>query len=166
MNAYDRADEERMFGALPRYTTSCERSFSYCHFFKHLVTGDLLKKGYSRAYTQGFKAEGEVEVVFQEMKLVGCEALLLMAFSSFQPYKGATGAAKFVTSTLGNTLGGVTRTVGGVAGTAGRGVGDTITSATGSAGEPIGNALSNVSSGLENGAKRVAQGTEDAGKWK
>lgn len=95
MNACDRADEERMFGALPRYTTSCERSFSYCHFFKHLVTGDLLKKGYSRAYTsraytQGFKAEGEVEVVFQEMKLVGCEALLLMAFSSFQPCKLAT----------------------------------------------------------------------------
>ncbi|KAJ5543498.1 hypothetical protein N7535_005922 [Penicillium sp. DV-2018c] len=60
--------------------------------------------------------------------------------------KGATGAAKFVTSTLGNTLGGVTRTVGGVAGTAGRGIGDTISSATGSAGEPIGNVLSNTSS--------------------
>ncbi|CAI7611126.1 unnamed protein product [Penicillium palitans] len=80
--------------------------------------------------------------------------------------KGVTGAAKFVTSTLGNTLGGVTRTVGGVTGTAGRGIGDTITSATGSAGEPIGNALGSASSGLENGAKRVAQGTEDAGKWK
>lgn len=80
--------------------------------------------------------------------------------------KGVTGAAKFLTSTLGNTVGGVTRTVGGVAGTAGRGIGDTITSATGSAGEPIGNALGSASSGLENGAEWVARGTENAGKWK
>ncbi|OQD67189.1 hypothetical protein PENDEC_c042G01559 [Penicillium decumbens] len=50
--------------------------------------------------------------------------------------QGATGAAKWVTSTLGNTVGGITRTVGGVAGTATRGIGDTITSATGSAGKP------------------------------
>ncbi|CAI7622377.1 unnamed protein product [Penicillium glandicola] len=79
--------------------------------------------------------------------------------------KGVTGAAKFVTSTLGNTVGGVTRTVGGVAGTAGRGIGDTITGATGSAGEPVGNALSSASSGLESGVKRVADGAENAGKW-
>jgi hypothetical protein len=80
--------------------------------------------------------------------------------------KGATGAAKFVTSTLGNTLGGVTRTVGGVAGTAGRGIGDTINSATGSVGEPIGNVLGSATTVLEDGTKRVAKGVEDVGKWK
>ncbi|OQE11359.1 hypothetical protein PENVUL_c002G01295 [Penicillium vulpinum] len=89
----------------------------------------------------------------------------IMPFETNQD-KGATGAAKFVTSTLGNTVGGVTRTVGGVAGTAGRGIGDTITGAAGSVGEPVGNALGSASSGLESGAKRVAQGAEDAGQWK
>lgn len=39
---------------------------------------------------------------------------------------GVTGAAKFVTSTLGNTVGGVTNTVGGVVGAAGRGVAETV----------------------------------------
>lgn len=52
--------------------------------------------------------------------------------------EGATGAAKFLTSTLGNTLGGVTRTVGNVTGAATRGIGDTVTAATGEAGKPIG----------------------------
>ncbi|KAJ5788667.1 hypothetical protein N7457_003657 [Penicillium paradoxum] len=88
-----------------------------------------------------------------------------MPFESNQD-KGATGAAKFVTSTLGNTVGGVTRTVGGVTGTAGRGIGDTITGATGSAGESIGNALGSASTGLEDGTKRVAKGVEDAGQWR
>ncbi|OKL58487.1 hypothetical protein UA08_06295 [Talaromyces atroroseus] len=54
---------------------------------------------------------------------------------------GATGATKFVTSTLGNTVGGLSRTAGNVTGAASRGVGDTINSATGSAGRPVGDAL-------------------------
>ncbi|OQD84323.1 hypothetical protein PENANT_c013G09355 [Penicillium antarcticum] len=69
--------------------------------------------------------------------------------------KGVTGAAKFVTSTFGNTVGGVTRTLGGVTGTAGRGIGDTITSATGSTGEPVGNMLGSATTGLEDGAKQT-----------
>ncbi|GLA02915.1 hypothetical protein AnigIFM60653_002486 [Aspergillus niger] len=79
---------------------------------------------------------------------------------------GVTGAAKFVTSTLGNAVGGVSRTVGGVTGAAGRGVGDTITGATGSAGKPVGDALGSVGSGVEDGARKVAKGIEDAGQWK
>lgn len=79
---------------------------------------------------------------------------------------GVTGAAKFVTSTLGNTVGGVSRTVGGVTGAAGRGVGETITGATGSLGKPLGDALANAGTGVENGAKDVARGVEDAGEWK
>lgn len=79
---------------------------------------------------------------------------------------GATGATKWVTSTLGNTVGGVTRTVGGVAGVASRGVGDTISSATGSAGKPVGDALGSAGSGMSGGAKAVAKGVEDAGQWK
>jgi hypothetical protein len=79
---------------------------------------------------------------------------------------GVTGAAKFVTSTLGNTVGGVARTVGGVTGAATRGVGDTITSATGSAGKPVGDAIGSAGTGVEDGAKRVAGGVEDAGQWR
>lgn len=86
-------------------------------------------------------------------------------FSSSQD-TGVTGAAKFVTSTLGNTVGGVSRTVGGVTGAAARGVGDTITSATGSAGKPVGDALGSVGTGVEDGANRVAKGVEDAGQWR
>ncbi|RAK94020.1 hypothetical protein BO79DRAFT_249243 [Aspergillus costaricaensis CBS 115574] len=78
---------------------------------------------------------------------------------------GVTGAAKFVTSTLGNAVGGVSRTVGGVTGAAGRGIGDTITGATGSAGKPVGDALGSVGSGVEDGARKVAKGIEDAGQW-
>lgn len=107
---------------------------------------------------------------------------------------GVTGAAKFVTSTVGvrflvptlsfsfpipqfpqlltlrfplqNTVGGLARTVGGVAGAAGRGIGDTITGATGSAGKPLGDGLGNAASGVESGTKKVAEGVEDAGQWK
>ncbi|KAH0837052.1 hypothetical protein Z517_04255 [Fonsecaea pedrosoi CBS 271.37] len=80
--------------------------------------------------------------------------------------EGATGAAKFVTSTVGNTIGGLTRTVGGITGAAGRGIGDTITGATGSAGKPLGDGLANALTGVENGARKVARGVEDAGQWK
>jgi hypothetical protein len=48
---------------------------------------------------------------------------------------GITGAAGFVGSTLGNTVGSVSRTVGNVAGAATRGVGDTVTAATGQYGK-------------------------------
>jgi hypothetical protein len=80
--------------------------------------------------------------------------------------KGVTGAAKFVTSTLGNAVGGVGRTAGNITGAAGRGIGDTITSATGSAGKPVGDALHSVGTGVENGANNVARGVENAGRWK
>ncbi|KAL4933943.1 uncharacterized protein BDV17DRAFT_286748 [Aspergillus undulatus] len=52
--------------------------------------------------------------------------------------KGATGAAKFVTSTLGNTVGGLSSTVGGVAG---------------STGKPVGDALGSAGTGLEDGLR-------------
>lgn len=76
---------------------------------------------------------------------------------------GATGAAKWVTSTVGNTVGGVTRTVGNVTGAASRGLGDTINSATGS--KPVGDAIGKAGSGVQGGAESVAKGVEDAGKW-
>ncbi|KAI0129622.1 hypothetical protein BJ170DRAFT_681115 [Xylariales sp. AK1849] len=77
--------------------------------------------------------------------------------------QGATGAAKFVTSSVGNVVGGISRTVGNVTGAAGRGVGDTITGATGSAGKPVGDALGSLGTGVENGASGVAKGVENAG---
>ncbi|KAI4121411.1 MAG: hypothetical protein LQ338_006381 [Usnochroma carphineum] len=80
--------------------------------------------------------------------------------------KGATGAAKFVTSTVGNTVGGLGRTVGGIVGAGGRGLGQTVTGATGSAGQPIGEALESLGNGIEGGTKNVSKGVEDAGKWK
>lgn len=73
------------------------------------------------------------------------------------------GAAKWFTSTVGNTVGGVTRTAGGVTGAATRGLGDTINNATGS--KPIGDALGKAGSGVQSGAENVARGVEDAGKW-
>ncbi|TEA16757.1 hypothetical protein C8034_v000922 [Colletotrichum sidae] len=79
---------------------------------------------------------------------------------------GVTGAAKFVTSTLGNTVGGVTRTIGNVTGAATKGVGDTITSAGGSTGRPVGDGISNVGGGLQNALNSVGKGAEDAGQWK
>ncbi|KAL4774185.1 hypothetical protein BDW60DRAFT_205363 [Aspergillus nidulans var. acristatus] len=71
---------------------------------------------------------------------------------------GVTGAAKFVTSTLGNTVGGVSKTLGGVTGAATRGLGDTVNSATGSTGRPVGDALGNVGTGLEDGLKKDITG--------
>ncbi|KAH7374938.1 hypothetical protein B0T11DRAFT_269413 [Plectosphaerella cucumerina] len=85
---------------------------------------------------------------------------------SKQEDNGATGAVKFVTSALGNTVGGVSRTVGNVTGAATRGVGDTITGATGSAGRPIGDGLGNIGTGVENAANSAGKGVEDAGQWK
>ncbi|KAI1141385.1 hypothetical protein F5Y05DRAFT_409940 [Hypoxylon sp. FL0543] len=79
---------------------------------------------------------------------------------------GVTGAAKFVTSTVGNAAGGVGRTAGNVVGAAGRGLGDTITSATGSAGKPVGDALGSVGTGVQSGADSVSKGVENAGQWK
>ncbi|KAL8758921.1 MAG: hypothetical protein Q9199_001145 [Rusavskia elegans] len=71
--------------------------------------------------------------------------------------KGATGAAKFVTSTVGNTVGGLGRTVGGVVGAGGRGLGQTITAATGGAGKPVGEAIESLGNGVENGAQNVSK---------
>ncbi|KZP20640.1 hypothetical protein FIBSPDRAFT_861383 [Athelia psychrophila] len=79
---------------------------------------------------------------------------------------GVTAGLTFVTSTLGNTVGGVTRLTGGVLGAAGRGVGDTITGATGSAGRPVGDGLGGLANGLEDGTKRAAKGVEDLGTGK
>jgi len=79
---------------------------------------------------------------------------------------GVTGAARFVTSSVGNLVGGVARTAGNVTGAAGRGVGDTITGATGSAGKPVGDALGALGSGVENGANDLGKGVERAGEWK
>ncbi|KAL4868566.1 hypothetical protein BDV12DRAFT_197093 [Aspergillus spectabilis] len=62
--------------------------------------------------------------------------------------QGVTGAAKFVTSTLGNTVGGVSKTVGG------------------STGKPVGDALGNIGSGLEDGLNNIGKGIENAGQWK
>ena len=42
-----------------------------------------------------------------------------------QQESGVTSGVKFVTSTIGNTVGGVTNTVGGVVGALGRGIGET-----------------------------------------
>jgi phage-related protein len=77
---------------------------------------------------------------------------------------GVTAGVKFVTSTVGNTVGGVTRTVGGVVGAAGRGVGHTITGATGRAGKPVGDGIAGTTTGIENAANNVARGVEDAGR--
>lgn len=79
---------------------------------------------------------------------------------------GITGAAKFVTSTVGNAAGGLGRTAGNVTGAATKGVGDTITSATGSAGKPIGDAITNVGAGIQQGTDSVSKGVENAGQWK
>ncbi|KAI4143191.1 MAG: hypothetical protein L6R39_004669 [Caloplaca ligustica] len=96
----------------------------------------------------------------------------LISFPTMSPLdsdtndKGATGAAKFVTSTVGNTVGGLGKTVGGIVGAGGIGLGQTVTGATGSAGKPIGDALESLGEGVESGVKNVSQGVEDAGKWK
>ncbi|KAK3329873.1 hypothetical protein B0H66DRAFT_597435 [Apodospora peruviana] len=79
---------------------------------------------------------------------------------------GATGAAKTVTSTLGNTVGGLTNTVGGVVGAASRGIGETVTGATGGMGKPLGDGIANIGTGVEGGAASVSKGVKDAGEWK
>ncbi|KAL2443615.1 hypothetical protein ABEF95_007922 [Exophiala dermatitidis] len=90
----------------------------------------------------------------------------IMPINTSSSDEGATGAAKFVTSTVGNTVGGLVRTVGGITGAAGRGLGDTISGATGSVGKPLGDGLANAASGVEGGTNRVAKGVENAGEWK
>jgi hypothetical protein len=79
---------------------------------------------------------------------------------------GITGAGKVVTSTLGNTVGGLANTVGGVVGAASRGLGETVTSATGGLGKPVGEGVANIGTGVESGVANVAQGVKDAGEWK
>ncbi|KAK3330705.1 hypothetical protein B0H66DRAFT_544671 [Apodospora peruviana] len=79
---------------------------------------------------------------------------------------GASGAAKTVTSTLGNTVGGVTNTAGGILGAAGRGIGDTVNSVTGEAGRPVGDGISNIGSGIEGAGQQASQGVKNAGEWK
>ncbi|KAI5455905.1 hypothetical protein BGZ63DRAFT_368233 [Mariannaea sp. PMI_226] len=80
--------------------------------------------------------------------------------------EGDIGAAQFVTSTLGNTVGGSTRTVGNVAGAATRGLGDTVSSAKGEAEKPVGDAVVNIGTGLQEGLDSVSKGVENAGQWK
>ncbi|KAK3382738.1 hypothetical protein B0T24DRAFT_672698 [Lasiosphaeria ovina] len=79
---------------------------------------------------------------------------------------GVTGAGKMVTSTVGNTVGGLTNTVGGVVGAASRGIGETVTGATGGLGKPLGDGIANIGTGLEGGVASVSQGVKDAGEWK
>lgn len=79
---------------------------------------------------------------------------------------GVTGAGKTVTSTLGNTVGGLTNTVGGVVGAATRGIGETVTGATGGLGKPLGDGIANIGTGVEGGVAHVSQGVKDAGEWK
>jgi hypothetical protein len=83
-----------------------------------------------------------------------------------QQESGATAGAKFVTSTVGNTVGGLTNTVGGLVGALGRGVGETIEGATGNAGRPVAKGLTDVTNGIEKGSNDVAGGVKRAGEWK
>ncbi|GKT92022.1 hypothetical protein Ct61P_09872 [Colletotrichum tofieldiae] len=73
---------------------------------------------------------------------------------------GVTGGAKFVTSALGNTVGGITKTVGNVTNAATTGLGDTITSATGSAGRPVGDGITNLGQGLGVPSTRSARASK------
>ncbi|KAF2262402.1 hypothetical protein CC78DRAFT_582705 [Lojkania enalia] len=73
-----------------------------------------------------------------------------------QQESGVTSGVKFVTSTVGNTVGGVTNTVGGVVGALGRGVGETLEGATGSAGRPVARGISDATTSVEDGANRIA----------
>jgi hypothetical protein len=75
-----------------------------------------------------------------------------------------TSGVKFVTSTVGNTVGGVTNTLGGVVGALGRGVGETLEGATGSAGRPVARGIADVSTSLEKGANDVAVKRAGEGK--
>ncbi|KAK8224005.1 hypothetical protein BKA81DRAFT_348971 [Phyllosticta paracitricarpa] len=79
---------------------------------------------------------------------------------------GVSSGVKFVTSTVGNTVGGLLNTVGGVVGAAGRGVGETLEGATGSAGRPVARGVADAASGVEDGTGRIARGVKDAGQGK
>ncbi|KAK0902275.1 hypothetical protein LTR91_019087 [Friedmanniomyces endolithicus] len=81
-----------------------------------------------------------------------------------QQESGAEGAAKGVTSTLGNAAGGLSKTVGGVVGATGRGLGDTINSTTGT--KQAGDSLQGVTGGIEDGANSAGKGAENAGQMK
>ena len=77
-----------------------------------------------------------------------------------------TGAANFLTSTLGNTVGAVGKTAGSVTGAAARGVGDTVNAATGDYVKPVGDGVGNIGTGIQGGLDSVSKGVEDAGNWK
>lgn len=83
-----------------------------------------------------------------------------------QQESGVTSGVKFVTSTVGNTVGGVTNTVGGVVGALGRGVGETLEGATGSAGRPVARGIADATTSVEDGANRIAGGVKRAGEGK
>jgi hypothetical protein len=83
-----------------------------------------------------------------------------------QQDSGATAGVRFVTSTIGNTIGGLTNLVGGVVGAASRGLGETIEGATGSAGRAVGRGIADAGTGIEGGSHRIAKGVKDAGYGK
>ncbi|KAK7179057.1 hypothetical protein PSPO01_14897 [Paraphaeosphaeria sporulosa] len=83
-----------------------------------------------------------------------------------QQESGVTSGVKFVTSTVGNTVGGVTNTVGGVVGALGRGVGETLEGATGSAGRPVARGIADATTSIEDGAGKIAGGVKRAGEGK
>ena len=80
----------------------------------------------------------------------------------FNNNSGAKDGVTAVTSTVGNTVGGLTNTVGGIVGAAGRGVGSTVNNATGT--KAAGDSLAYITDGVENGASSLAKGAENAGK--
>ncbi|KAK4231461.1 hypothetical protein QBC38DRAFT_223186 [Podospora fimiseda] len=80
--------------------------------------------------------------------------------------KQATGLGKTVTSTLGNTLGGLTDTLGDTVGSAGSGLGNTINSATGQTGVPVGDMITNLTGGVSGAAKSLGKGIKDTGEMK
>jgi len=83
-----------------------------------------------------------------------------------QQESGVTSGVKFVTSTVGNTVGGVTNTLGGVVGALGRGVGETVEGATGSAGRPVARGIADATTSVEEGANKIAGGIKRAGEGK
>ena len=70
----------------------------------------------------------------------------------------------FVTSTVGNTAGGVAKTASGIIKATGRRVGDTVTGVTGSAGKPVKDALYSLGDGVEGGAKNIGDSVQDTGQ--
>lgn len=71
-----------------------------------------------------------------------------------------------MTSTIGNTAGGVVNTGGAVTGAAGRGLGETVEGATGSAGRPVGKAVGDGATTVEDGAHKAAREVKNAGQGK